>query len=881
MAITINEGNIDRCVARIAARGSIGKEEARALLEKVAEDADEMRRTGVESPVVSAAWGLTQKLRQDAAKNRAAAMWNATIRQTRISEAFDYALAHNGSAQSVRSRMYWTTGTDPVGNASSLGASIVEEWTSVLFSELKKEGLLKTAASPEAFGEIAKAVAELRGIPGAAASADIYRKIAKVIVPLDNAARDRLNTEMGGPYIANATDRIAHTSHDGYLVRRGGRNAAPIKDYEPAFNAWRQKAEQAFEPYDAVVPKAGETQAEADTRFWKSTFDAISTGIHMRTGETTLTPTGHLPAGSAARFEIPGRNLARSFAENRVLKPRSPEAWAAYMQDYGAHSNWYSLMESHLKRSGEGAGLMHFFGHNPGQNLSLIERSTAERLRKENPDLAVKFQNDLKGRPLTQPGVENVMRYLDGSANAPQNEMFATINRTIRAFYDIVYLGGVQLTHAASLISTFPSEARMHGMGTLSALGNMAKAMIPVGLSGTERAERLAELRAYSEGSSRYAHDPFNHGRNLPGYVAATHDRFMQVGGLPYIFDHARAGMREMLANNLARQARAGRDFAALNPRLQAVLRRYGINEGEWDLLRAAGPDLKSPSGLEYLTPSAGLAASADPQVARALSDSLAMYYHDAANHATVTAGVRERALLGGMPGTWQGELQAHLLQFKTWPLAALHQVLGREIYNNLTLGKKAWGVGVVAALSMLGGYLRLAGSDIASGREPRTPKNMGDGVKIAMHSLAQGGGLGLFGDFLFGEADRHGGSFGEAIGGPVIGDVAKFTGIWNRWLNSIGTDKAFNPWPEIVRWGAGHIPFANLIYIKGAFDYMALFHVLNAVDPKWWNRMNREMEKGQGRTMMGYTPGAPPPYGVPGVYLGGPRPSGILAPAR
>lgn len=868
----LSSSNYAACLARIAARGTIGQEEARAILEEVSEAADRMRATGVDEPIVTAAWDLARKLKTQKALDRTSTLVNATKRQARITEL----MAANGSAHPLRAREYWTPGMGPTENASSLGAAIGHEWKSVMHRELKKAGLLKAARDPGNFVEIAKAIGEVRGIPGAVASADVYRNIAKIIVPLQDAMRTRLNAEMGAPRISKAADYIASTSHDPWLMRRGGRGMDPTPNYNDAFTAWRAEAERTFDPFDPVIARAGETQADADTRFWKAVFDAKYTGIHMRAGETTLTPTGHLPSASSSRYEIAGGNLAKRLAESRVLKPKSPELWAQYMQKYGTHRNWYSLMDASLGRAGRNAGLMHFFGDNPSANLRLIIRSTEEQLRKKDPDLAVKFMKDVTGRPFIQPGVEQVMSRLDGSAENPQNEMFHTINATIRGFYDMVYLGSVAFTHAASLISTFPSEARMHGINTFASLGKMMKSMVPENLSYAERGEVLAALQAYGDGVSRYGHDAFAHGWNLPGVVSAVHNRFMDAGALPYVFDHARWGMREMLSNNLARQT--GKEFGALNPRLQTILKRYGINEGEWDLLRAAGPDIKTPNGLVYLTPRAGLAASADPAIGRDLADRLAMYYHDAADHATVTAGVRERSLLHTTAGTWQDEMLQHLLQFKTWPLAAMHQVLAREIYGNLTWGKAAWGVGTVAALSMLGGYLRLAASDLVSGRQLREPKNVGDAYKIAVHSLAQGGGLGILGDFLFGEVDRLGQSAGEVGAGPALGDVLQLAGIFNKWQHDIGTDKKGDVWPELARWGVHHIPFSNLFYLKGAFEYLALFHILEALRPGWWGRMNRQMEKAQGRTMQGYTPGSPPPYGIPGIYLGGARPSGLLA---
>jgi hypothetical protein len=58
----INESNHAACIARIAARGSIGKKEAVDLLEAVAEAGEKQRRSGIEDPIATAAWQLARDL---------------------------------------------------------------------------------------------------------------------------------------------------------------------------------------------------------------------------------------------------------------------------------------------------------------------------------------------------------------------------------------------------------------------------------------------------------------------------------------------------------------------------------------------------------------------------------------------------------------------------------------------------------------------------------------------------------------------------------------------------------------------------------------------------------------------------------------------------
>lgn len=855
------QSNINACISRVAARGRIGQAEARDILDAVYNGAEDMRQTGQKNPVVTAAWRMAQQLKDDARQKRIGAIRNARIRQARIAEA-KAAGGVSGAAHQIRSRLFWTAGGNPNGNAETLGKSIAHSWLSVMHAQLQKGGFLKVASDPKNFVEIAKAIGEVRGIPGATAAAGPFRDIAQVLRPVQEAIRARLNQE--GARIANAHDWIAHTSHDALLLRRGGRGQVPEPNADAAFKRWRDHVLPRLDAktFDDVQPRPGdlikpaETQAQANDRFLRSVWNTLVDGIHLRTG-MSLTKKGLLPTG-ASQWEMPGGNFAKRLSESRLLLFKGPTEWAEYMQMYGAHRNWYSLMTAAAQRAGRDAGLMHFWGDNPANNLRLVQQKIAEDYHlKGDVDSVQAFEQEMRGG-LTQPNVDLVMSHLDGSASQPQSEMWHTIGRTARMLLDIKFLGAVSITHAASLVSTFPSEARLHGIGTLRALGNAVKAMVPSHLSGADRAERLSLLGAYADGAVRYAHDPLSQGGNFPGYVAATHNRFMQATGLPYLFDHARWGMREMLSHNLARLS--GKSFADLPPTLARVLQRYGIDDQTWAKLR---PDITA-NGRQYMTPRAGLAISRD------VADGLAMYFHDASEHATVAVGVREAAMLRGniAPGSWQDEILSSLMQFKTWPIAAMHQVIGREIYSSLTRGKAVLGVGAVVGLSMLGGYLRMVARDMVTGTEPRTPRNPADAAKIALASLAQGGGLGIFGDFLFGEANRMGGGVGSTLGGPMVSEFAQLYDIYNQYLQSLGTDRKVDVWPELARWAVGHIPLGNLFYLKGAADYLFYYHVFEALHPGWWDHLNRRMKKEQGRTMVGYTPGGRVPWGVPGVYL-------------
>ncbi len=116
-------------------------------------------------------------------------------------------------------------------------------------------------------------------------------------------------------------------------------------------------------------------------------------------------------------------------------------------------------------------------------------------------------------------------------------------------------------------------------------------------------------------------------------------------------------------------------------------------------------------------------------------------------------------------------------------------------------------------------GYLALAAKDALKGRTPRDLDNTED----FFAALIQGGGLGIYGDFLYSELkNSYGGSLQETALGPAIGDLGKF-------IRSLGDlmDGKINKFAkknyEILE---GNTPFLNLYYTKWVYDYLIGYQV-------------------------------------------------------
>ena len=96
-----------------------------------------------------------------------------------------------------------------------------------------------------------------------------------------------------------------------------------------------------------------------------------------------------------------------------------------------------------------------------------------------------------------------------------------------------------------------------------------------------------------------------------------------------------------------------------------------------------------------------------------------------------------------------------------------------RAAYQSTTAGKLKYVAAMTATTTVLGG-LAIQMKDVAAGRDPREVDE-----KFVLAALQQGGGLGIFGDFVFSDVNRFGGGLTQTLTGPtgeLLDTTVKFT---------------------------------------------------------------------------------------------------------
>lgn len=230
------------------------------------------------------------------------------------------------------------------------------------------------------------------------------------------------------------------------------------------------------------------------------------------------------------------------------------------------------------------------------------------------------------------------------------------------------------------------------------------------------------------------------------------------------------------------------------------------------------------------------------------LERNLKSYFQDRVDFAVVNPDARVQAFMnrGTQRGSVEGEFMRSIMQFKGFPISVLMRPVGRELFARhesniglaraLTSGKGgAQGLATMVALNTVMGYVAMSAKDISKGRQPRNPLS----TKTWTAALVQGGGLGIYGDFLFGQMRSR---FGQGplitFLGPTAGSLNDTFDLFQRFRD--GDDFAAKGFNTVVN----HAPGANLFYLRFAMDYLILHRIREGMNPGYLARMERRVEE-------------------------------------
>jgi hypothetical protein len=525
-----------------------------------------------------------------------------------------------------------------------------------------------------------------------------------------------------------------------------------------------------------------------------------------------------------------GKKLANRHQDARFLVFKDADGWLEYQDRFGS-DNLFGTMMSHLQGMSRDVALLEVMGPNPAASFRYLQDLARQR----------------EDKPLRRQGNEAIFRMVSGAGDANRSPFLAQLFGVIRSWNVARALGGAALS-AVSDIGFIRATAKWNGLSFAGAMRRYLGQLNPANEADRIMATRigmtaLSAAEAYSnvgrfvelEGAAGGALGKLSHVGHR--FAEAT----LRASGLSAMTDAGRRAFTMEFSSSLAENF--SKPLDAIEGNLGKTLREHGMTPEEWDLIRTT-PTTKH-KGAEFFTVDALLERADLPLSQR---QALLARVQQILNEEQLRAVPEPDALArswttwGRPRGDMWGEIGRTVMQFKSFPIAVLSLHAMRMMYARQmrgTAGAAAYAANLIIATTVLGA-IAVQAKLIQRGKDPRDWED----PKLWAAAFAQGGGAGIYGDFLFADANRFGGGITETLLGPSAGmanDAWKLT--WGNVQEAIKGEDA-DVAADAVGFASRYTPGGSLWYTRLLLEREVFDQLAIEADPAGARRRFRRSER-------------------------------------
>jgi len=702
--------------------------------------------------------------------------------------------------------------------------SVFLDHSGALVAELKRNDLLDIFRSNELDEKIYQEMFDGLGTSGSKEA----QQIAEAIKKVQKRLLDRKNRN--GSNIGELENYVVRQHHDPLLIR--GKGTEEDKQEWITFVS---------ENMDIEKTLANKPDDMTEIEFLGSMYDNLVSGNHMKADGV-----GGV-GGAQPEFKGP-MNLAKRLSAQRIIHFKDGKSALSYANKYSRMKLSEAVYQG-ISHDAQAIGLLETFGTNP--------KAMFEKILSEVRPKGV-------AKPIKEGRLKNQFAELDGTTRAlgatqpilNTSVTYAGIAAGFRMVQSMAKLGFATI----SSFSDIATKASFINANTeRNIFGSYATALRDTfRLFNSEEQKELAYLLSVGvENELADVHARFGANDSGPGMISKAHQLYFKLNGMQWWNSTQKVGVARLLAADLANYS--SKPYGKIPAETRRLLSLYNINEAEWSLFR--GMDMKAADGRKYLVPDIAdeiPVEKIDPLIAERtgqldvtdkmrqqfrddLRTKISAYYSDSADVAIPTPGARERAIMNqGLPrGTVAGEAIRMIMQLKGFPITYVTKGLGRQKAMS-----GYYGIAKMMVGTTMMGYLSVTLKDILKGKEPMEvfSDDYTLNKDLLFKAFTQGGGAGIYGDFIFGEFNRYGQGPLETLAGPSFGTAADVLKIFGKFRS--GDDAA----AETVRLAMRNIPGANLFYAKLALDYLFMYELTEFANPGYFKRMERRMKKDTGQ---------------------------------
>jgi hypothetical protein len=526
----------------------------------------------------------------------------------------------------------------------------------------------------------------------------------------------------------------------------------------------------------------------------------------------------------------------RRLGDHRFLEFKDADAWLRYQKKYGVGTP-FDVIVGHIDHMSREIALMEAFG--PNYNLGKEYVKNLVVTKAAELDVAAKGP----AKMLHTQAVQRKMRLFDETFDVFTNRYTASpddkVAYTFAGIRNLLTSARLGSAFLSALPGDFINKAHAKLFNRLPGAADVktiAKMYNPASAADRKLAARSGLIMEAAT-SLAYGQERFVGEVMGPGFTRWISDAVLR---LSLLTPHTQAAKWAFGMEVMGAFADAAKKSMDALPFAESM-RNFGITAKDWEILRAT--PIYDHKGSKFLRPDDLLSRNdIDPATAARVADKFMEYILYETNFAVPSSSLRGRVFLRGAarPGTIPGELSASLAMWKNFPSTIMFMHMRR----GLAMKKPGQAVAYLTSLGIgmtLAGAMRVQLNQLATGQDLMDMNPMNEeGRRFWAMAALYGGGMGIWGDFLFQERNRFGGGAETTLAGPVaglIGDVLDLT-VGNVIQAASGED--MNIGSEAVQFVNRNIPGGNIWWLRGALQREVFDQLQLQIDPRAPDRFRR-----------------------------------------
>lgn len=566
--------------------------------------------------------------------------------------------------------------------------------------------------------------------------------------------------------------------------------------------------------------------------------------------------------------------LADQRAEHRFLVFKDAENWMAYQGQFGV-ADPYAAMMHHLDGMARDIARAQVLGPNPDHQFDWLARAAQRMADIEQARPGQPAQNLIKNAKGDIESAKTMYGQFTGAiggAYGPDN-LIARTGQMTRSALTAFQLGGAVINDILSNPVLAAFNKTMAGMSAMPDFrAYFAQVTSPQARAAARRTGFIAEnARARNaDGIQRYLRATTVGGKTWEGANALTRMLPQWVNTAGLLDGNMKASRRAFQDEFMGYVAdRRGQTIAQLGASTDSeekafaqLLLARGWTEAEWKTVGQVAPE-KHGAGIEFVSPQA-LAKAGHDDLGWKLAEMIERETRAVVPEPSLWA--RAQMMGDSRPGTPMGEFRRSAMSYRSFGVTQTYGWSREYIFRSIAAGtdpRIPWKLRAAAMAAPLvigatiAGALTIWTKDIVKGNDPRPAwgDDENDDGKTAYKfwaaAMAQGGGVGILGDFMYSVEARNGKTSSMTAFGPQAGAIADTIDLtWGNVDQVIkGEDPHFGR--DAAKFAGRYNPLASLWWSRTIMDRAVIDQMQRLVDPEAdeaFARTAKRLEKDYGQ---------------------------------